>query len=68
MFSFSLKLKEENGERAELVISLSKDKSAFEKRLDELNKEMHEVGHILVEAKYLLSYFTLTLDILYYIF
>ncbi|XP_059139823.1 golgin subfamily A member 1-like [Physella acuta] len=38
----NLKLKEENGERAELVISLSKDKSAFEKRLDELNKEMLE--------------------------
>ncbi|XP_055898837.1 golgin subfamily A member 1-like [Biomphalaria glabrata] len=38
----NMKLKEETAERAELVISLSKDKSAFDKRLDELNKEMLE--------------------------
>ncbi|CAL1540795.1 unnamed protein product [Lymnaea stagnalis] len=36
------KLKEENNERADLVISLSKDKSAFDKRLDEMNREMTE--------------------------
>lgn len=39
----SLKLREENMERAELVSSLSKDKAAFDKRLDEVNKEMIEV-------------------------
>ncbi|CAG5131443.1 unnamed protein product, partial [Candidula unifasciata] len=36
------KLKEENMERAELVTSLSRDKAAFDRRLDEMNSEMTE--------------------------
>ncbi|BFZ05749.1 hypothetical protein BsWGS_08788 [Bradybaena similaris] len=36
------RLKEENTERAELITSLSRDKAAFNKRLDEMNTEMTE--------------------------
>lgn len=37
-------MKEENTERAELITSLSRDKAAFDKRLDEMNTEMTEVS------------------------
>ena len=40
----SERLREDNKERAELVTSLTKEKSVFEKRVDQLNSELTEVN------------------------
>ncbi|KAK7094843.1 golgin subfamily A member 1-like isoform X2 [Littorina saxatilis] len=49
------RLTEDNNERAELVTSLSKEKSAFEKRVDQLTREMTEKQSQIAKLNHQLS-------------